>query len=324
MPMLLLSSGFAASPTHPGAFWRAWLVACMLMLAGLLQAAHAQQVLPVPALSAHVIDQTGTLTAADMASLESRLAGFEKAKGSQIVVLMVPTTQPEDIASYANRVANSWKIGRRQAGDGLLLIVAKNDRRMRIEVSKALEGAVPDIAAGQIIDDTMKPHFRNNDFAGGIAAAVDQLTRRIEGEALPAPGQERTAPVQQTGNIDWINALVFVVMIALVGGAILKTLLGRGLGSLATGAAAGGVMFMLSGILLAAGVAGLLAMLIALLTGLGGRSSAGTSMRHGGPVILPGPSGGSWGGGWGNSSSGGSWSSGGGGDFGGGGASGDW
>jgi uncharacterized protein len=117
-------------------------------------------VLPVPALTARVIDQTGTLDAIQRKGLDDKLAAFEQKKGSQIVVLMVPTTQPEDIASYANRVGNAWKIGRKDVGDGILVIVAKDDRKMRIEVAKTLEGAVPDLAAKQIIDEAMKPRFR--------------------------------------------------------------------------------------------------------------------------------------------------------------------
>ena len=152
--------------------------------------ARRRTVLPVPALTARVIDQTGTLDATQRQVLEAKLADFEKKKGSQIVVLMVPTTAPEDIASYANRVANAWKIGRKQVGDGILVVVAKNDRKMRIEVAKALEGAVPDLAAARIIDNEMKPRFRNNDFAGGLSAATDQLIARISGEALPGAGRQ--------------------------------------------------------------------------------------------------------------------------------------
>ncbi|HEY1231164.1 MAG TPA: TPM domain-containing protein, partial [Ramlibacter sp.] len=159
------------------------------LLAGPL--AFAQDVLPVPALTARVIDPTGTLDDIQRAGLEQKLAGFERTKGTQIVLLLVPTTQPEDIASYANRVANAWKIGRKQVGDGVLVIVAKNDRKVRIEVAKTLEGAIPDLAARQIIDDAITPRFRANDFAGGLQAAVDQLIARINGEALPAPPPQR-------------------------------------------------------------------------------------------------------------------------------------
>ncbi len=145
---------------------RAWMQGCLLVMLTLLTLwAQAQNLQPIPALTAHVIDTTGTL-GAGRESIEDKLGAFERAKGSQIVVLMVPTTQPEDIASYANRVANTWKIGRKGVGDGLLLIVAKDDRKLRIEVAKTLEGAIPDLAAKQIIDDAISPRFRAGDYAG--------------------------------------------------------------------------------------------------------------------------------------------------------------
>ena len=163
---------------------RAVLLALALALLG---AAQAQDVLPVPALTARVIDQTGTLQAAETAALEAKLAAFETEAGTQIVLLLVPATAPEDIAAYAQRVGDSWKIGRREVGDGVLLVVAKDERRVRIEVAKTLEGAIPDLAARQIIDNAIRPAFRANDYAGGLEAAVDQLIARIKGEALPAP-----------------------------------------------------------------------------------------------------------------------------------------
>ena len=287
--------------------------------------AHAQPLLPVPTLTSRVIDQTGTLDPSQLQALEAKIAAFEQKKGSQIVVLMVPTTAPEDIASYANRVANAWRIGRREVGDGLLVIVAKNDRKMRIEVAKTLEGAVPDIAAGQIIDQQMKPAFRNNDFAGGIDAAVDQLIGRITGEALPDVGPKGKAE-QGLFDVDWEDLAIFLFFAVVIGGPILRGIFGSKLGPLLTGGVAGGVGFVVTSSLVIAGVAGLLALiytLIASATVLGGN-------RRGGGGYIPGGwgggGGGSSGGGWsgGSSSSGGGFSSGGGGDFGGGGASGDW
>ena len=143
-----------------------WLTAlvCALALAG---AAWALEPLPVPALSGRVIDQTGTLSGGDVQALTAQLAAVEQAHGAQIVVLMVASTQPEDIAAYAQRVADTWKIGRREVGDGVLVVVAKNDRRVRIEVAKALEGALPDLAASRIIAETITPAFKAGDFAGG-------------------------------------------------------------------------------------------------------------------------------------------------------------
>ena len=165
----------------------AFVVAALLWATGAL----AQDVLPVPPLSGRVIDETATLSAGQRSALEAKLAAFERDVGSQIVVLLVPTTQPEDIAAYAQRVADQWKIGRRDIGDGLLVVVAKNDRRIRIEVAKGLEGAVPDLAASEIIDRAIRPAFKDGDYAGGLNAGIDQLSARIKGEALPTPAQER-------------------------------------------------------------------------------------------------------------------------------------
>ncbi len=173
-----------------------FLAGFALSTAGNVWAAAAPTggVQPVPPLSARVIDQTGTLTAAASQSLETQLARVEKTTGAQIVVLMVPTAAPEDIASYANRIGNAWKIGRRDVGDGILLLVAKNDRRARIEVAKSLEGAVPDLAASAIIDEAMTPAFRRGDFAGGISAAVSRLDGRIRvGAGLPAAPADHNA-----------------------------------------------------------------------------------------------------------------------------------
>jgi uncharacterized protein len=310
--------------------WQRWFFAMLAwMLLGLPVLARAQQnVLPVPALTARVIDQTGTLTEADKLALETTLKSYEQAKGSQIVVLMVPTTQPEDIASYAYRVASTWKIGRRDVGDGVLLIVAKDDRRMRIEVAKRLEGILPDLAAARIIDQTMRPQFRYGNYAGGIAAALDQIMKTIDGEDLPsAVAPSAGESLSGSHKIDWLMVLVIVVMTSLLGGNLLKAIMGRSLGSVATGALTGGLIFLLSGAILMASVSGIASFLIALLsslTGGGGGRGGGSGMSRGGrqpPIIISG--GPPFGGGWGGGDSGG-FSSGGGGNFGGGGASGDW
>ncbi|MED5620789.1 TPM domain-containing protein [Ideonella sp. BN130291] len=297
--------------------WRAWL--CALALALLAPLLHAQPVLPVPPLSARVIDQTGTLSEAQRLALENKLAAFEEAAGPQMVVLMVPTTQPEDIVDYTQRVGEAWKIGRREVGDGLLLVVAKNDRRVRIAPAKALEGAVPDLAARQIMDRVITPAFKAGDFAGGLNGAVDQLIARIRGEHLPAPAQRgpRSAP-QDTG-MDWGTLMMFFFIGVPIAGAVLKGMLGNKLGSLATAGGAGAAAWAFSSSLLLAGVAGVLALLLVGLFGLGGasrRRGFGGVMP---PIIWGGGGGGGWGGG-----GGGGFSSGGGGDFGGGGSSGSW
>ena len=302
-------------------------LACILLwgVPGLVLAQTG--VLPVPALTARVIDQTGSLSATDKAALEAKLAAYEQNKGSQIVVLMVPTTQPEDIAAYAHRVASDWKIGRRDVGDGVLLIVAKDDRRMRIEVARALEGALPDLAVARILDHTLQPQFRQNQYAAGIDAALDQIMRAIDGEKLAPVGADTTGR-GKSQEVDWGLILVIVVMTSLAGGGLLKSFLGRILGSIITSALTGGLVFGLTGFALMAAMAAVASFFIALFAGLGnsgggnggGGSSSGRSRgRHSSPIVI----GGNWGGGdsWGG---GGGFSSGGGGSFGGGGASGDW
>jgi uncharacterized protein len=278
-----------------------------LALLGVLPA-QAQDVLAVPALSARVIDQTATLTDPQKAALDAKLAAFEAQAGPQIVLLLVPATAPEDIAAYAQRVADTWKIGRRQVGDGLLLVVAKNDRTVRIEVAKALEGAVPDLAARQIIDQAIVPAFRNADYAGGLNAGVDRLMARVRGEGLPAPAarggpEPRGMPLEQMG-------LVVFAGVLLAGG-LLSAVVGRPAGSALTAVAAGGAAWWLgAGLLMAAGAA-VAAIVIVGVIGVGNVLQLLLMMSGRG-------------GGGGGRGGGGGFSSGGGGDFGGGGASGRW
>ena len=297
-----------------------------LCAAGLLcfgAGVRAQDVLPVPPITAQVIDQTGTLDEAQRAALVAKLAALEQQTGTQMAVLLVPTTAPEDIASYAQRVADQWKIGRRDVGDGVVIIVAKADRRVRIEVAKTLEGAIPDLAAKRIVSEQISPAFKAGDYAGGLNAAVDALAARIKGEALPAPKARGSAG--NTLGVQWEElAMFFFIGVPLLG-AVLTGLFGRKLGSLVTGGAAGGIGWWLTASGLLAGAAGVVAVVLVGILGIGAARSAGGlgSRRSGGfpPVIWGG--GGGWGGG-GSSGGGGGFSSGGGGDFGGGGASGDW
>lgn len=286
-------------------------------------AAAAQDLLPVPALTARVIDRTGTLSAPQRDALEAKLAAFEAASGPQIVVLLVPTTRPEDIAAYAQRVADQWKIGRREVGDGLLVVVARDDRRVRIEVAKALEGAIPDLAARQIIDNHLRPAFRAEDYAGGLNAAVDALMARIRGEGLPAPAAGAGEGAGPGWQIDR-TAMFFLIAVPMAA-AVLTALFGRKLGSLLTAGAAGGVTWWLTASVLLAAGAAFAALVLVGLFGIGSatrRVGRGSGLPH-----VGGWSGGGWGGGggWsGGAGGGGGFSSGGGGDFGGGGASGDW
>ena len=144
----------------------------------------------VPPLSGRVVDQTGTLSATDIAALTQRLKDLETRKGSQVAVLIVPTTQPETIEQFSIRVAEAWKIGRKKIDDGALLVVAKNDHKLRIEVGYGLEGALTDVTSRRIIDEIITPRFKTGDFAGGISAGVDRIIRVIDGEPLPAPKPE--------------------------------------------------------------------------------------------------------------------------------------
>jgi uncharacterized protein len=297
---------------------RAGLVGALLWL--LASLAAAQDLLPVPALTARVIDQTGTLGESQRAALEAKLAAFESASGPQIVVLVVPTTAPEDIAAYAWRVADTWKIGRRDVGDGLLLIVAKNDRAVRIEVARALEGAVPDLAARQIIDRAIVPAFRAGDFAGGIDAALDQIIARLKGENLPLP-ERRAAP--QPG-LDLGQIAIFLFVAVPVIGGVLTRIFGRKLGALLTGGATGAMGWLVTASVMVGVVAGLLALLLVGVMGVGAAAGLRGGRRGGWPPM--GPPGGGWSGGGrgGGFGGGGGFGSGGGGSFGGGGASGRW
>jgi uncharacterized protein len=243
--------------------------------AALAGGALAQAVQPVPALVAHVIDATGTLESSQKAALEAKLAALEAAKGSQVVVLMLPTTAPEDIASYANRVGNTWKIGRKGVGDGMLLLVAKDDRKVRIEVAKTLEGAIPDLAAKQIIDQALTPRFKVGDYAGGLDAAVDQLAARIKGEPLAARQPGKPTPSyggggNSRGNAGfqlWDLAIFLFVAAPMVSGFI-KRIFGRKLGALLTGAGIGALALLVTSSLVLAIIAAFIALLFALFVNL--------------------------------------------------------
>ncbi len=298
-----------------------WLSALLLVFSA--WTAQAQNVLAVPTLSGHVVDSAGALDTAQRQALEAKLAAFESSNGAQIVVLIVPTTQPEDIASYANRVGNTWKIGRKSIGDGLLVVVAKDDHKLRIEVAKSLEGAIPDLAAKQIIDTAITPRFKQNDYAGGLDAGADSIMALVKGEALPAPASANTNPGGgSTQGFQWQNLSVFLFLGVIVGGPIARSILGNKLGALATAGVVGFVVNLVTASLLIAGAAGLIAMVVTLVSGFGRSGGGGmgrgwTTNRTSGMGSVGGWSSGSGGGGGG-------FSSGGGGDFGGGGASGDW
>ena len=279
-------------------------------------AAHAQVALPK--LEARVTDLTGTLTASQQSSLEDKLQQFEARKGSQIAVLILPTTQPEDIAQFGIRLAEAWKIGRTKVDDGAIFIVAKDDRTMRIEVGRGLEGALPDITAGRIINDTVSPLFRQGDFYGGVNAGLDQMIRVIDGEPLPAP--DKAWEKRPSRNLPG-PALLFVAFVVF---SMLRSFFGRGLGAVFAGAVGGGVGWWVTSTILGTGIGGVVGLVAGLLFGgFGGMGGGGIGR---GRVFRD--RGGGWGGGGfgggGFGGGGGGGFSGGGGSFGGGGASGRW
>lgn len=290
------------APTVSAWFPVAWLWAMLLALAAPF-AAHAE--VAVPALDRRVIDLTGTLTPATVERLESTLARFEAAKGSQIAVLMVPTTRPEDISQFGIRVAEQWKLGRKGVDDGAILIVAKDDRTVRIEVGYGLEGVIPDAVAKRIIEEDIVPRFRQGDFSGGVEAGVSRMMRLIEGEPLPPP----QARASRGGDLGGMDKLFLFLVVGIIAGRALGAFLGKGLGSSLAALGTGVLAWMVSGVLFF-GIAA--AVLVLFMTLAGGRGGA-----HWG-------SGGFGGGAWGGGGFGGGGWSGGGGGFGGGGASGRW
>jgi uncharacterized protein len=273
----------------------------------------------VPPLSGRVVDQTGTLSSGDIAALTQTLKDLESRKGSQIAVLIVPTTEPETIEQYSIRVAEAWKIGRRRIDDGALVVVAKNDRKLRIEVGYGLEGALNDATARRIVDEIITPKFRAGDFAGGISAGIDRMVRVINGEPLAAP----QPPAQRQGSnsfssFDPLNP--FLIIPVLLFGGLVRSVLGRLLGSIVTGGVVALFAWFFSGSLLAAVLAGIIASIFVMFSDL--ITSSGAPGRGRGGWIAGG-SGGSWSSGGSSSGDSGGFS-GGGGSFGGGGASGSW
>ena len=278
---------------------------------GLFGLAFAQELQPVPALSAHVTDTVGLLPEDRRQALESQLVQLEKDKGAQLAVLIVSTTRPEPIESYSLRVAEAWRLGRKGVDDGVLFIVARDDRRMRVEVGYGLEGAVPDAIAKRIVAEVVAPRFKAGDFPGGIEAGVAALIARINGEALPAPAPSAAGADDQQMGLE--EALVLGIIFTLVVGSVLKAIFGRLLGSTIAAGIVGVGAWTLTSVLLVGAVGAVLAFIFSLVAGSGGAGRIG-----GGPTI-----GGGFGGGFGGRGGGGGWSGGGGG-FGGGGASGGW
>jgi uncharacterized protein len=286
-----------------------------LLLSFWVALAGAQELQPIPPLSARVTDLTATLSADQRSQLEARLAAFEKEKGAQIAVLIVPTVKPEAIEQYSIRVVEQWKLGRKGVDDGVLLLIAKQDKKLRIEVGYGLEGALNDATARRIIAESITPRFKEGKFYEGINAGVERIVAVIGGEALPAP---KPAPVQGSSGstdsgFDFETILIVGLVLVTVVAGILRAIFGRFFGSAMVGGIAGFIAMLVVSSMIVAAIVGVVAFVLALLSGGRGGGSGWSS------------------GGWSGGSSGGSWSSsssdsfsGGGGDFGGGGASGDW
>jgi uncharacterized protein len=280
----------------------------------LLVSALAAADVAVPPLTARVTDLTGTLSGGAVARIEAKLTDLEAKKGSQIAVLIVPSTQPEEIEQYGIRVAEAWKLGRKGVDDGAILMVAKNDRRVRIEVGQGLEGALPDAIANRIITEAITPHFKLGDYDGGVEAGIDKMISVVNGEPLPEPDKKWE---RHSGLGNLLPVLLIVVFVA---GGVLRALFGRLFGSIATGGLAGGIVWLLSHLIPVGVGAGLLAFVFAMLTG-GSRSGWTSGGGFGGGL---GGFGGGFGGRGGGGFGGGGGFSGGGGGFSGGGASGSW
>jgi uncharacterized protein len=261
-------------------------------------------------------DLTNTLTREQSAALDQKLRAFEQRKGSQVAVLLVPTTQPDAIEQFSIRVVEAWQLGRRGVDDGVLLLVAKDDRAVRIEVAYGLEGAFPDVIANRIVEQVIVPRFRDGQFYEGINEAVDRIIAVLDGEALPEPTQRaRSRSSEGLG-----SALPLLLMVVFVGSGILRRMLGGFGGAAATAGVAGFLVWLLTSVMVISVGAAVIAFLFTLLGGGGGGPRGGwTGRRRGG--WGGGFGGGGFGGGFGGG--GGGWS-GGGGSFGGGGASGRW
>ena len=294
------------------------LLGACLALGLCVAQAQSQGLVPVPPLESRITDQTGTLTAAEQSELEQKLAAFEQRKGAQVALLMVRSTQPESIEQYSIRVVEAWKLGRDKPDDGVLLLVAKEDRKLRIEVGYGLEGALTDAIASRIINETIKPLFRQNDYFGGIGAGLQQIQDVIDGEVLPPPDKRWERPADQVGKL-----LPLYLMVVFIGGSVLRAILGRGLGSVATGVGAGLLTWLLTQLLGAALLTGFIGLALTLVMGAaGGISTGGPGGGLGGGLGRGGFGGGGFGGG--GFGGGGGGVSGGGGGFGGGGSSGRW
>jgi uncharacterized protein len=313
---------------------RAWLaLACALLLASIARIAYAQDLAPIPPLQSRITDTSGAIGVSAKQELEQKLAAFEQSTGGQLAVLVVKTAEPETIEQYALRVAESWKIGKKGKDNGALIVLAMQERKIRIEVGYGWEGALPDVEAKRIIRETMAPFFKQNQFAQGIDAAIDKIQLAVSKENKAASStvndkgqweQSHNATAKDATVESLLGMAPVLLGVLAVLSFILPSLIVAGVAGIGT--------FFFTSSMPAAGIAGFIAFVLAsILKGifgsfrggapLGGRRVHRNSGWSSGPWIS---SGGSSSGGWssGGGDSGGF--SGGGGDFGGGGASGDW
>ena len=275
---------------------RRWLF--LLLICLLPFAARAE--VEVPPLQHRVTDLTGTLNAQQQADIEANLAAFEAKKGSQIAILLVPTTQPEEISQYSIRVVEAWKLGRKGVDDGVLVLLAKEDHKSRIEVGYGLEGALNDATSKRIVSEVMRPYLKQGDFYGGLLAGINKIEAVIDGEPLPAP-KPQMAP-----SGDALNYVIPVFFAAAILGSVLRAMLGSLMGGLVNAGVIGTVLWLLGAGVLYSLFFAVVAFVMAL---AGGRGPIGYGGGYGGGGFSGGGGGGF---------------SGGGGGFGGGGASGDW
>ena len=298
--------------------WAPTRVGATILLLLLALCVRAQDVIPVPKLAARVTDQTGSLSAAERAALEEKLTAFEQARGSQIAVLLVPSIGNEAIEEFAGRVTDVWQLGRKGVDDGVLFLVAKQERKLRIHAGRGVQGTLTDALSKRIVADLVAPRFRTGDFAGGIDAGVDAIMKAVQGEELPLPAQKPVQPRVESMS-SFGNLLVFAFFLVPVVGMMLRGLFGRFFGATATSGITGVAAWFLLGSLAIGLVAAVVAFLITLVSGTG--VTRGARRGGWGGVVIPG--GGGWGGGGGFGGGGGGFSGGGGG-FDGGGASGSW
>lgn len=211
------------------------IIALFVCVVGAQYSAEAQFV-EVPPLTARVVDKTGILGPVSR-ELESTLRALETEKGSQVAVLVVPTTKPETIEQYGIRVVDQWKLGRKGIDDGALLLVALEDRAVRIEVGRGLEGDLPDAIAKRIISEQILPHFRGGDVPGGIRAGVASVVARIKGMELPPPAQEGGG-VGDSLVVSFFVALILGVFVSASFGNIVGAIVSFGFGSVAAAVSA--------------------------------------------------------------------------------------